>query len=129
MALFFYALAILTSCITAGLYWIGVHDYLFWVYPWYDIPLHMLGGLMIGLWAAGSAAGRKFPSARMVVYVIGIVLLGGSLWELFEFVTGLAGGEPGYIIDTIADLINDTLGAMVAALLYWRLHKKKHLYV
>ena len=129
MSLLFYTLSIVTAGVTAGLYWLGVNESLFWVYPWYDIPIHILAGVMLGCWAAGSAAGRHMPTARMVAYVFFVVVTVGILWELFEYMAALTGGEPGFMLDVIADLVNDCLGGALPAILYWYLHRKKVLYV
>lgn len=42
----------------------------------------------------------------------------GSVWELFEYVSGITRGEPGYWFDTLKDLSNDVTGAVVAWALY-----------
>ena len=125
MHIFFYIAAILTSCLTAFLYSKGIGDGWFWVYPWFDIPLHMLGGLMIALWAAGGALERKMSPQSGILYIFFIVFTVGILWEVFEYITELTVGPERYIIDTIADLVNDCIGGFISVMLYLYLHYRR----
>jgi len=129
MSFLFYTLSILAAALAGGLYWLAIEESLLWTYPWLDIPLHIIAGFMMGAWAAGSAAGRRMPTARMFLYVFGVVVVGGVLWEVFEYMAALTGGEPGFVLDVIGDLVNDCLGGALPAILYWYLHRKKVLYV
>ncbi len=84
---------------------------------------------MIAFWAAGSAAGRHMPPMRMCIYVFGIVLAGGVLWEGFEYVTDITDKGEGYALDMLSDLLNDCIGALLPMGMYWWLYNKKELYV
>ncbi len=130
MAFLFYTLAILTSAFTAWLYSLGVGNSLFWIYWWYDILIHILAGLMLGFWAAGGAAERDAPSARMVLYVVFVVLSVALLWEGFEIITDIADKAGGaYYVDTFADICNAILGSAPAMVLYILLRRTRTHYV
>jgi VanZ family protein len=61
---------------------------------------------------------------------LGIICI-GLAWEVFESVYGIAGAEVGtfdYYVDSIKDLINDSVGAIIgiviASFFYKNTHKK-----
>jgi uncharacterized membrane protein YccC len=47
------------------------------------------------------------------------------VWEIFEYTSGLTSGEPGYWFDTLKDLGDDILGALVAWGVYFFLYARK----
>jgi len=52
----------------------------YWHYPWGDVPMHFLGGITLGaflVWFGGDKVAWQT--------VLGLVLLVGLGWELFEF--------------------------------------------
>jgi hypothetical protein len=49
----------------------------------------------------------------------------GAVWEIFEYTSGLTSGEPGYWFDTLKDLGDDILGALVAWGVYFFLYARK----
>lgn len=126
MSSVFNILTLLTALITAFLYWIGLENYFFWYYPWYDIPIHLLGGLTIGFWGAALAARRGFRPWQAFIFCLLIAIAAGSIWEIFEYVTGIS-REIGYWFDTIKDLVDDILGTTVAVILYRITYKKRKL--
>lgn len=114
---------------------------------WFDIPMHFFGGYVMGLlglaifgWILlrldirpkrlisgqyqGSTLARFFLEA---VFVIGFAMIVGVAWEWYEFIFDqlriafslhAAPAQMG-LADTMDDLLNDTLGATLAWLL-WR---------
>lgn len=56
MAILFNILTVLSVSTMGFLYWIGLDRFYFWYYPWFDNPLHLIGGLTIGLWGSALAA-------------------------------------------------------------------------
>ena len=81
--------------------------YLYWVYWWFDIVMHAIGGLVIGLlvYAAGY---------RTLLKLVMTVILIGLVWEVFEYAIGVMTYEDDVLFDTILDLIMDTIGALGA---------------
>lgn len=135
----FYAV---TGAVIAVLYWLAVGSDFFINFWWYDVLLHGLGGIWVGLlflrgygelvFRAGftllpnrdgsqSQNGSRFAREFMpnwkktLLLTVGAVFFVGVAWEIFELVTGTA-MAPGdvYPIDTIIDMVMDVLGAFAA---------------
>lgn len=95
----------------------GIDTGLYVKMPEYDIPMHILGGLGIGLFACAIAKSgiiRRFAIKRKVLLAVFVV---GLLWEALEAYFGIMGftlwSKP-YMLDTTADLINDMIGGAIA---------------
>jgi hypothetical protein len=123
MPTFFNLFALLLAVLTAVAYWWGVDNSFFWIYSWYDILLHLLGGVVMGLWAAAVAARMHLTPLRALLLVLFIGVIGGVAWELFEIAFNMIKAD-NYWLDTFADLGNDIVGGLVAWLLYLVLYKK-----
>lgn len=97
--------------ITASLYFIGFALYLYWVFWWYDIVLHFLGGAwaLLAITWLFATVGKTHTWALQ----IGIVILIGIAWEFFEALIG-APRESKYLFDTSLDLLMDVFGALFA---------------
>lgn len=96
---------------------------LYYVWPWFDILMHTLGGMTVALALIAAVEGytnwmpRSLPAKAG--FVAGGVIIVGLLWELFEYVLDLWLGvnlQPS-IPDTIADLLFDTVGALVVVVI------------
>lgn len=102
------------------------HYYWYWQFRWFDIPMHFLGGVWLGIagvWLVHHT--RWFGTLRELVTPFTAALLAGLcigiLWEGYEFVVWqLAGnGLPvGYIQDTAKDTMMDVIGACVGYIIY-----------
>jgi hypothetical protein len=103
----------------AALYW-----HLYFFLPWLDIPMHLLGGLWVGLfalyWYYHIKRGDKDRSALFVaVFSVAVTMTIGLLWELFEFnLDTIIGFSNHDLADTLADLSNDFLGSTLAAWIF-----------
>lgn len=90
----------------------GLDRMYFWTLWWYDIPMHILGGIWAGLFGAWALLFVDVrPSLR--VFLVGALVVGAG-WEVFEYVFHM-GGNPhmSYPIDTLKDLIDDALGGLI----------------
>ena len=88
--------------------------YLYWTYPWLDIPLHALGGAVVSLgFLVLFHAYVHGHFGKGLAVTLGAVLAVGAVWEVFEFVSVIAGSEPGYVQDTILDFVMDLAGGCV----------------
>lgn len=102
------------------------NDGLYFTYSWYDIFMHMLGGLAIGFLAyqlSLSVKGIIGFSWKNVIYAVFLI---GLAWELFEAIFGIAGapvGTKAYYIDTVKDLVDDCIGAGVAVFISNQIEK------
>lgn len=105
----------------------------FW---WWDIALHTTSGLLLGIFGFlmvyvlnedDRVAVRLRPRfVALFAFLFAVTI--GALWEIFEFsMDKLAGfnmqkpmaGDPSGLTDTMWDLIVDTLGAAVVAVIGW----------
>ena len=93
---------------------------LYWTYPWFDIPMHALGGAVVALgFLVAHVALRHGAGDWGFWTTLAFVLVVGTLWELFEFWGGINGPqEPDYIADTILDFAMDLLGGAVGYFIY-----------
>ena len=108
--------------------------YLYWTIRWFDIVTHFLGGLWVGIavvwvWHFSGYVRKMYMPDRSTVFV---ALLGGLLvgltWELYEYIVWMmtdAGLPPGYVGDTLLDLIMDITGAGVGFLILQQFIFKK----
>ncbi|KKT39663.1 hypothetical protein A2W54_01625 [Candidatus Giovannonibacteria bacterium RIFCSPHIGHO2_02_43_13] len=107
--------------------------FLFW---WFDIIMHFLGGFWIYISARTLI---KYFNFNMIgehdgfysfIIFIGFVALTGVLWEFFELVLDrylIHNGYsflPGVYEDTLSDLFFDLLGGTIAFLIYLYIGKK-----
>lgn len=117
----------------------GIFGELYWTFPWYDGPMHVVGGAWVALLffyllerQTGHAVGGSFLS--IIMRTLGFVVLVGVLWEFYEYIGDVlilhkypwGGALSGQAFDTLKDLFNDLLGAFFASLWY-RLRAKRNL--
>jgi len=111
----------------ALLTWIAIWQSLYWRLWWFDIPMHILGGVWAGLCAAWLTARREegFSLLWCLVFTLAI----GIGWELFEYSEGIAFPRYfSYPADTIKDLVMDLVGGALGWFLATKLlpsHKIK----
>jgi VanZ family protein len=99
--------ALLLTGALLGLHWWAMEDFLYWQLQWFDVPMHFLGGLSLGVLAVGflhTYKPRLFIAGLLAAFIA---------WELFELAFGLP-REDAYILDTCVDIVMDTLGAVLA---------------
>ncbi len=107
-------LTVLASLLLVILHVSGIKYDLYYLFSFYDLVLHFLGGLTLGLFF-GTLIGfvrRKLYYSLTIVFVLFIG------WEIFEVIYDIAGGpEEIYWLDTIIDIIMDTAGLLLAMFL------------
>ncbi len=93
----------------------------YWRIPWFDMPMHFLGGLWLGSvalwWYTHNAV---LTPLRIFLISLTTVLVVGVLWEFFEFSVDtvvIISGQNG-ILDTTTDIIFDIIGGITAAMYY-----------
>lgn len=101
--------------------------YWYWLYPWFDLLTHFLGGVCVGLGVLWFFFGSKYskeyvwtPRKGVAFVLVGIAVV-GLAWEAYEVVTHLLFSVPfekGYVLDSSIDLVMDTLGALTAFALF-----------
>ena len=86
--------------------------------PWFDIPMHISGGLMVGLFAQTGLDYIHINKSRLL-YIILAVIAVGLVWELVECYLRLTDGfGPISRLDTIKDIIDDIIGG-VLSIWFW----------
>ncbi|PIU98576.1 hypothetical protein COS61_00640 [Candidatus Wolfebacteria bacterium CG03_land_8_20_14_0_80_40_12] len=111
----------------------AIINYWYWIYIWFDIPMHFLGGFwvaMICIWLNSKFniietrppnVYRNFWRSDLpkLILVLGFVALIGVFWEFFEFFYDVFISNRGYFgflqlgaADTLSDLFFDFLGGL-----------------
>lgn len=86
---------------------------------WYDIMMHMLGGIGIALsayWFLKTISKNEIDK-NIGIKVIVLTIVAGLLWEGIEAYYDIASapiGSGAYYFDTVKDLIDDTIGGFIA---------------
>lgn len=103
------------AIVIAVLHLLALKFSLYWIVPWTDIVMHLLGGLWVALFGMYILFVMKIvhlPECHrpnMFLVTMGFVLLVGLGWELWELLSGLT-----FVlrdkVDTIIDLVMDILG-------------------
>jgi hypothetical protein len=108
------------ALLVATLHYLALSMSLYWTVEWFDILMHFLGGatmaflsLYIFFTSNFLPSISKLKDHRMAVFLIVVffTLVVGSLWELWEIFFGMSDVMKDKL-DTIIDLIMDTLGAV-----------------
>ncbi len=109
---FFSAFLILAATHAAAL-----NLYLYWTFPWFDIPMHFLGGITVALGYSivpFFRAGQRPARFERVWWYLLAVLCVGIAWELFEYLGGISlATESDFALDTTLDLVLDLLGGLL----------------
>lgn len=112
--------------VIAILHALGFFYSLYFYLWWYDIVMHILGGFAIAILSAYIfflRPGRSVSDVRKIFLTIFFsILVVGILWEVgeifvsryYDFRMEIGG------IDTLADMINDMIGAFAGAWLFLR---------
>lgn len=116
---------LILSIIVATLHKIALSLYLYWTTDWFDLLMHTLGGLLIGLigiylfYRSGifHFSGDKIWSIFFVtVFFVLVVGLSWELWEIFVGFTNVLNDQT----DTIIDVLMDTLGAIISVVYFYK---------
>lgn len=108
---------------------ISLKFYLYWTNSWVDIPMHIFGGALvssIGLWIFYFSPWKNLFIRTPKQILILSVLVGfsiGFLWEIFELMAGMTSLSVDKI-DTVKDLIDDIIGALIIGWYFVRNIKK-----
>jgi uncharacterized membrane protein YjdF len=99
------------SAIMGALHYLGSRFDLYYLFNWYDIMMHLIGGIAIALLATWIL--EKYNHATKAKILISVILI-GIAWEVFEYFFGIALlPKENYVSDTIIDMIMDTIGALI----------------
>lgn len=106
LAFFFIALVSM-----AFFHQLAIIFYLYWVYPWFDLTMHLLGGITIAL-GLKTVLFRTYVTflPESILTTVLTVLVIGIAWEVFEWSVGIV--DPSYIVDTSLDIAMDAIGGV-----------------
>jgi hypothetical protein len=97
----------------------------YWIFRWFDTPMHVLGGLFAGYLGIIIYVMTTMKKRSPLWPALLASLIVGIAWEFLEYAYGLSGLDPIHRFDAIKDLLNDMMGGVIS-LLVWDLfiHKK-----
>lgn len=91
----------------------GIDQMYFWSVWWWDVLMHVLGGVWAGLFGAWCmrTLGYRVSLSGCVLAAFSI----GLAWEIFEYVFDIGGSVfMSYPVDTAKDIIDDSIGGILA---------------
>jgi hypothetical protein len=102
----------------------------YWTFPWYDMPMHFLGGFWVAVVFAylnlkfGFGIFKEKKFLLNLILIISFVALIGVFWEFFEFFSDFFQNSMDIskmaqlgTADTMGDLFFDLLGGTVFAII------------
>tara|TARA_B100000745_G_scaffold300483_1_gene254679 strand:- start:875 stop:1252 length:378 start_codon:yes stop_codon:yes gene_type:complete len=95
----------------AVVHYIALQLFLYWRYWWLDMPMHVIGGVVVALGIFTLHDLRLWVPKRYLrlLPIVLLVLLVAMAWEVYELMIGIP-IEQDYVIDTITDLLMGLLG-------------------
>jgi hypothetical protein len=106
--------------------YIGIKYNLYWIYNWYDIPMHILGGLWVSLFSIylytyfdKDIFASDYHKKVLKIVILSLTFMTIS-WEIFELLGKLTFLSDGkwYWFDTIKDIIDGFIGGMIGYYFY-----------
>ena len=110
------------TILLAGLNFLGQFLYLYWIYWWFDVLMHLLAGLAGGATAYGVLSRLGRVSVGRVVWCFVTVAIA---WEIFEYVYDIAVTQGSYTLDTISDILLGILGALISSIVGAKREKRE----
>lgn len=97
---------------------------LYWIYRWFDIPMHFIGGALVcWIWLVGVSWYKKSIDIDWLQALIGTFVIGVA-WEFLEMYMKVAQMVPEYTIDSVKDVFVDMVGGL-AAYIVWDLMSRR----
>jgi len=123
--------SLLVLLILIGLHSVGSYFSWYWVYPWFDILVHMVSGLWIGLlilWLAACLGQinslKEYKVKSFLIALISAVLI-GVIWEVVENISQITDANiRGYTLNTAKDILADAFGGILAYLYFVKRKKQ-----
>ena len=105
---------------------IALKFFLYWIYSWFDIMMHFLGGMIVVLSSFWFFFQSRYvhlnQNIHNIIFVaISSIIFIGIGWEIFEIIIGVPViGD--FVLDTITDLVMDVIGASVATFIFMKIY-------
>lgn len=108
-------LLLITALVMGVAHFLAIEFFLYWQYPWFDIPMHILGGVIIAFFVLvlpdlGVSFVKRYTAFSSV---LAMVLIVGLLWEIFEIWIDIPLFEPDFEQDIVKDLLMDLVGGSI----------------
>lgn len=111
--------------IVVGLHLAGSHYFWYWLYPWFEVIVHILAGVWIAslfLWLASCFnqidSMKEYRTKSLLIALVSAALI-GVVWELLEYFGQLNFvNADSYRFNTAMDLLNDVIGGVLAYLYF-----------
>ncbi|MDH5442648.1 MAG: hypothetical protein OEX08_03575 [Candidatus Nomurabacteria bacterium] len=104
---------------------LAMRFYWYWAFPWFDIMMHGLGGIFLGIMAGWMLSiKQKTNWIHYIFFGIIMAFVVGFGWELLEGGLDMINGshlQPDRL-DTITDLLSDSIGGIVGGLFAWKIN-------
>jgi hypothetical protein len=106
---------------------VAFQHYLYWRFPWFDVVMHLVGGIAIGLvsayayweWQKENNINAE-DSKYFYVFNLGFILFLGAGWEVFEIMADrIVKFDP---VNILQDLLIGTIGSLLAGLIVLWIH-------
>ncbi|MBP9717237.1 MAG: hypothetical protein KBD44_00810 [Candidatus Pacebacteria bacterium] len=111
-----YAVTIIFGVTFAVLHTLAEAFSLYWLYDWLDMPMHILGGIVL-MFMYASLRQMSLFLKRLPVYASGIGFAGALIaWEIFGILR-YGGLKPDFWSDTLADLVCGITGIVTGYML------------
>lgn len=121
------------SVLVAGLHIVALRLFLYWTTDWFDIPMHFLGGFLIGLIlififhtsgiiAVPVQSWRQF--GWLIIAGVFVVGLGWEVWELLVGFTDVITDVADTLLDIVMDLLGGGASLLYAQSLLWNKQNK-----
>ena len=121
--------AFITLFLILGINELAVNYHIYFIYKWFDTPMHFLGGFGVGVFSIGLLrmflSKEKYDVKPIFLYSVVLVLTIGLVWELVEVfykVSVIFGGV--FWFDTIKDLLMDVFGGILSYICFHQRLKK-----
>ena len=105
-------LALSIAFIVISFHKIASDLYLYWTYKGIDIPMHIMGGFMSGLFTLVLFRANRWRESGVKI-LLGVMLV-GITWEFLELYYRVAEIDIHYWIDTCKDLLDDIIGGLIS---------------
>jgi len=95
---------------------VALELFLYWRFLWFDMPMHILGGLCaaLGYSILPFIRVRRAGQGETMGWYLAVVLIIGVAWEIFEYAAGISlAREVNLALDTGLDLVMDVLGCLL----------------
>lgn len=109
----------LSGILLAVLNALGIYFYLYWYYPWFDLVTHVLGGFFVILSLGVSAQFKWLPTQvrHCPTFFFAVLAIVMASWEWYEYYFNISDArDPGFILDTVLDVIMGVVGGVLAYL-------------